>query len=315
METSKPATMITAIITTHHQTGQLANVLCAITPQVDMVIVVDNAASNATQKLVESHGAIWLAHEVNNLGAAQNRGISQAHLLGAEYILLLDDDSLATEGMVAALHEAFTHPQHNNKPLAMATPALMHAGTHTLAKLRHFYSRWLVLRRPWQADETYSHNIADAIASGSLLRMEAYHACGAFREDFGIDYIDKEYCLRLWMHHYGICAVRSATLLHQLGNGRHHQTIAGNVFVSHHNACRRYHISRNRILVWRSYWRHMPGYILHDACAFIYDLLRIVCFEKEKTSKLRAIWLGVVAGMSRPHTPQRCIEIYSELPG
>src|SRR4030095_5315976 len=55
------------------------------------------------------------------------------------------------------------------------------------------------------------------ITSGTLLSLNAYDAIGRFRDDFFIDGIDHEYCLRARAKRYRILLMLAPLLVHSIG--------------------------------------------------------------------------------------------------
>ena len=69
---------------------------------------------------------------------------------------------------------------------------------------------------------TYTNQILEdvsiVITSGALYNLKAYPKIDPFRDDFFIDYVDIEYCLRAKQNGYNIVVNCNARLYHRLGN-------------------------------------------------------------------------------------------------
>lgn len=131
--------------------------------------------------------------------------------------------------------------------------------------------------------------------SGSVYPLRLFDEIGCFKENYFIDAIDTEFCIRA--QQYGIPTVRvgNALLQHSLGN-----PIKRFGFVSsNYSPFRTYHIVRNHVSMWREYGNKLP-YELRKMILMIYIVVRgvkILAFEREKWPKLRAIGRGVVHGL------------------
>jgi rhamnopyranosyl-N-acetylglucosaminyl-diphospho-decaprenol beta-1,3/1,4-galactofuranosyltransferase len=100
---------VCAVVVTRNRRELLRRCLSALQAQrraPDGVLVVDNASSDGTAEMVASEfPAAELLRLDANLGGAGgfHRGMARAHAQGYEWLWLLDDDTLATEGALAAL--------------------------------------------------------------------------------------------------------------------------------------------------------------------------------------------------------------------
>ncbi len=145
----------------------------------------------------------------------------------------------------------------------------------------------------------YMDGVLAVIASGSLLRAAMVRDIGMMREDFFIDYIDSEYCLRARRKGWNVVVARRAVLHHALGEKKRHTRLNMTVVTSNHSAARRYTIYRNRIWVWRMYYSDAFPYVLFDMIAVTFDMWRIALLEQERFRKLRAVLRGVYDGFWR----------------
>ncbi|QXL85885.1 glycosyltransferase family 2 protein [Comamonas sp. NLF-1-9] len=217
-------------------------------PQVDAIVWVDNASPPALRSLrnrwpPERLHAIWLAENVG-VGAAQNRGIEHALATGASHVLLMDDDSLPAPDMVSQLHRALAaHPR-------AGAAGARHLDTRR-ERERTPFSKVIGTRLQWLpcSDETRVWETDHLIASGCLIPAVVLQKVGAMREDFFIDWVDTEWCLRArragWLL-YGVCAAR---LEHRLGDQ------LARVFgreIPRHAPWRHYYQSRNFVLLLRA---------------------------------------------------------------
>jgi rhamnosyltransferase len=131
-------------------------------------------------------------------------------------------------------------------------------------------------------------DVMTPMTSGCLLNLAAYRSVGPFRDDFFIDFVDNEYCLRLRRAGFSVVRANQARLDHNVGDTRKF----GPFIATNHSPLRRYYKTRNRFLVFREYVRDFPGHCLFDLVRLMKEIASIILFEGEKLDKLRMMWRG-----------------------
>lgn len=130
------------------------------------------------------------------------------------------------------------------------------------------------------------------IASGSLIPVARFDEVGLMDESYGIDYVDKEFCLRLVSRGYIISVVSDAVLRHQIGHCSDHDMLGIRITATNHPPRRRYTIYRNRLRTCGRYGLCVPAFLLYECGGIFYDLTRIALFEQDKMAKLKAVLAG-----------------------
>ena len=103
---------VCAVVVTHNRKEMLRRCLVAVTDQrrrPERVLVVDNASTDGTRELLklEFPAVDVLSLPVNEGGAGGfHEGIKRAHASGAEWLWLMDDDTIPTPDALAELLEA-----------------------------------------------------------------------------------------------------------------------------------------------------------------------------------------------------------------
>jgi rhamnosyltransferase len=134
------------------------------------------------------------------------------------------------------------------------------------------------------------------ITAGALNATGSWTAIGGFREDFFIDYVDVEYCLRARRSGYAVLISCRPTIEHEIGRPRLVKTPFRSFTPSNHDPVRRYYMTRNRIRVWRQYWRREGSYVAYDMRAAARELVKIMLFETRRVAKVRAVVRGTIDG-------------------
>ncbi len=205
-----------------------------------------------------------------NVGIARalNIGAERAVAAGFDALLTMDQDSRAEADLVARLLEC--REAVEGRPGIVAPFHLTRA-----------------VRRP--PPETTFTEVMTPMTSGCLLELTAWQGVGPFRDDFFIDFVDNEYCLRLRRAGYLVIRANRALLEHAVGDITRH----GPLIATNHSPLRRYYKSRNRLVVFREYLFTFPGHSLIDQVRIAKEIASILLFEDEKGAKLRMMWRGV----------------------
>jgi rhamnosyltransferase len=117
------------------------------------------------------------------------------------------------------------------------------------------------------------------ISSGTAISLEAYRELGQFREDFFIDHVDAEYCMRAQAHGVPVCVNADVSLPHELGKPPAPQHWP-QVDIFDQSALRHYYAAM--LLINLITLKHVAFVLLH---------------AKEKRRKLQAILCGVTDGL------------------
>jgi len=268
--------------------------------EVDLIILVENGSDEYIQSkikdsITDKKIEILIHNKNQGLGFAQNTGIRHGLTKGVEYFLFLDDDSILTKGSTKQL----TLELKSNPNLGIASCNIIHKDSNKIQKY-WIRTKFFYKRIGFSKKEEKFHNVNTVISSGSMIPRRVIEQCGLFREDYFIDYIDIEYCLRIRLNGYTITVIRNAELIHRLGNTKSIQF--GRLLEIHptfHNPSRRFYMIRNRIWTWRIYIFTFPGWFLIDFSNLILDNMRVLLFENNKFKNLIQIFKGLKEGFSK----------------
>jgi rhamnosyltransferase len=232
---------------------RLAEQVRALRGEVGEIVIVDNGSETAVARLPQLAGLpIRVLPLAENTGVAHgfNAGVAVARERGAEYVLLLDDDSVPTPGMVEELIAACRGRSHEDGAPAVAAvgPRVQDSrDPHDYPFIRLGWTHNRHVRCGTTPGEVVACDFL--ISSGSLVPMEAFTTVGEFDEGLFIDSVDLEWCCRArsrGLALYGVCAAR---LDHRLGDRR--QAVLNIVELVVHSPERVYYMTRNRFLLYR----------------------------------------------------------------
>ena len=150
---------------------------------------------------------------------------------------------------------------------------------------------------------------AVVITSGSLLSLQAYQRVGGFRDDFFIDAVDEEYCLRCSAGGFTNFFVFKPLMVHSIGSMKEHFLFgcrALKFVLHHHPSWRMYYFVRNNLILYGTYLFRRPSWVVPAAWKRCIQVALILLFEEDRLTKLRyALWGGLdsVTGMRHRRIP------------
>jgi rhamnosyltransferase len=214
--------------------------------------------------------------------------------MGFEWVVTLDQDSRPEPGFAAALWAT-----HLAMPrAAVIGPRIKEEGfpAEQYRWLRR-HPRWrgCFVRVPCRGKDL--GNVTMLVTSGSMIEVAAWQALGGFDEGLFIDYIDTDYCLRVIRAGREVAVAAGALLQHRLGARQSARLLGRDFRPTHHAAFRQYYIARNRIALWRRHAIAVPHWAAFDLCYGLYNLFRVMAFERQRFRKLGAILRGTWDGL------------------
>jgi len=159
---------------------------------------------------------------VELIESSQNRGIGEglnalvarAKNLGARRLLLLDQDSTPSPGLLTALDTGLTSLNAAGENAAAVGPRLVSPQDASVEfQAPRYRSMPGIKPRDGFSPVRY------LITSGTLLDLAAFDAVGHFRADYVMDAIDVEWCFRAWSKGFSIWVVEGADMMHRVGHG------------------------------------------------------------------------------------------------
>lgn len=288
-----------AVVVTYHPDEAIAGNVRVLTAQVAAVFIIDNASNPAArERLVglaaELPGVTLILNDENlGIAAALNQGLARADAAGFVWALLLDQDSKLLPALMGSLRAAYgTFP--NPQRLGIIGTRFQLDGV--LADQLPPGLRAPAADPPELGAPLFVEKVT-VITSGSLLSLLAARQTGVMREDFFIDGVDHEYCLRLRRHGYAVIEAVTPGLIHPLGAPTVRPVLGRRVFVSNHPPLRRYYIARNRLLLARAYFLSEFRWIANSLLGLAKEMLIVSLAEQERGRKLAATAMGLLHGV------------------
>lgn len=241
---------VTGIIVSYNpDLDALRHLAAVVAPQLDHLLVVDNGSSADTGSCLDMPAEVIKLDDNYGIARAQNIGIQMAREKGSTYVLLLDQDSIPAENMVAVLLTALKTKEAEGVKVAGVGPRYTDSRNQDAAPFVTLEG--LRLTRQACASPTAIIDVDFLIASGCLIPLATIDAVGDMTEDMFIDYVDIEWGLRAQGQGYRSFGVCAALMEHALGDI---SISFGGRRVPVHSPLRHYYHIRNAIWLCRRPW-------------------------------------------------------------
>ncbi len=284
---------VCAVVVTYFPDHQVEELLGNILSQVKILVVVDNTPGGgrlgAFGLLAEGEGRIRIVENLANLGvaAALNLGLEQAVQSGCRWLLTLDQDTRCYPQLVETLLRV--GESCDPRPVVIGG--------------NYFDSQSQRMKVPVDGEAECLEQ-KTVITSGCLVDVDLAMAVGGFREDYFIDQVDHEFCLRMRAHGHRVAISRKPVMDHSVGDpGGAWVPLLGTL--PNHPPLRKYYIARNTVVTVAKYWRREPDWCLRRMVRLVLGLFLMATLEKQRIAKIRAFVAGFLDGVRRRMGPCR----------
>jgi rhamnosyltransferase len=294
------ASQVCAVIVTFNPDGpQFQELFDALRPQVERIVIVDNASKEATREMLARcrafPGVELVELEANRgIAVAHNVGIRHAQRTGAVYVMLLDHDSTPAVDMVARLVEAHRTLSRSGAAVAAVGPLSIDRRTGKRASFvrRHgiFFERITC-----NGDEACLE-VDFLISSGTLIALGTFERVGFMQERLFIDHVDTDWCFRAQALGLRMFAICGAHLFHSLGDDIRRAWFLRWRDVHVHSTLRDYYMFRNTVLMLRSTPMPLPWRLrlTNRLVMFVVFSLAFLPSRGERISRMMSgLWDGL----------------------
>jgi rhamnosyltransferase len=200
--------LVCAVMVTYNpDLGEMRHNLAVLLRQADAVVV-DNSTVPAIAAAIRTMKMPGLAVVSNggNLGVAtaQNQGLAQVFAKGYKFALLMDQDSVAPDGMVEALVDIAARLKEENAQVACVGPVAISPRGNPVNRL------------PTAGEACV--RVDQTLSSGMLIPNEAYQRTGGMEDGLFIDLVDYEWCWRAASKGLGTYIAKEVVMPHRLGD-------------------------------------------------------------------------------------------------
>jgi rhamnosyltransferase len=260
-------------------------------PQVSEIIIVDDGDSEENVirlfRWFNRFSKITVWHQTSNSGiaAALNAGVKIAQEKGYKWVLTLDDDSIPDNDMVERLFKYLDRIEGSQPVGIIGMKPANNSRTDSLPGRGNYSYPWLDKR--------------GIITSGSLFSLQTYVAVGSFREEFFIDSVDYDFCMRARAKGFRVIQVQEYGFKHSLGQNEKSKIGIFTINSASHSPSRLCFAFRNSTILAIEYFLRDPLYSCAVALSQFKTVMRIVFLQKNKGKKLIGIIRGYVAAILR----------------
>ncbi len=212
------------------------------------IIVVDNGSTDGTGEAVrERYPEAELVTLPENLGFAggNNRGIERALEGGAEFVCLLNNDTVADPGFLRELlRAAGKHPRSGilgSRVLYRSRPETVWSQGISVGRLTGRV-RAPHHNRPVTSVPNHPERVDGVSGAAMLLRTETLRETGLFDEDFYLCFEDLDLCLRAREKGWEVMTVPSSLVYHSVSSSMGGEYSSRSV----------YYATRNHFLLFRN---------------------------------------------------------------
>jgi rhamnosyltransferase len=286
--TSSPndSTAVSAVVVTYHPNATMLKNLRKVLTQVQGLVVVDNGSGAEEVKALRAASQTIGFHLIENeenvgLAEALNQGVRRVKSEGYPWVILFDQDSIITGGFVGQMFSAWeVHP--NRERVGSLHPKYVDPETGVESRVR----------RASDGGPVFS------LTSGALMPVWIFDKIGWFASEYFIDFVDFEYCLRIRAAGYLVADSRHAVLLHHVGHPKKIRFLGFSFRPTNHSPMRRYYMSRNRVAVYRKYFRLFPSWIFQSMNESLRETVKCFLGEQSRARKFRSFLLGTWDGLT-----------------
>lgn len=279
------------IISYNPNVKNLENLIKSLLAQKVSVILVDNAS---TPFLLNNSLVVEKITLSSNSGIAkaQNIGIRAAMLNNAEYIIFFDQDSSIENNFIKNIHDDYLFLK--NKGINVGA-----IGPRFIDERFNFYYKALDMQKNGLRKKIDVSNIKEPIhaavliSSGSFVEVEALNKIGLMRENYFIDYVDTEWCIRAESLGFENYISSKAVMKHAIGD----DVLQFKYFnVPVHSPFRRYYRVRNAYYLFRE--PHVPILLTFREIFFnfIHQTI-LVLYKNKKKDYIKSYLSGLKDGL------------------
>lgn len=283
---------IATIIVTYNPDRNFSERLARVIKQVGYIIIVDNHSVPSISDVfpeIELFQKLEIIENNQNMGiaVALNQGVQRAAELGFSWVLTLDQDTVIDVNMVDNLISIYKYCPFKTDIGIIGSNA------------RSKYSK-----RPaiyFKESKKDFIEVKTVMTSGSLMSVFAYKNTGPFCDDFFIEGVDLEYCLRLRRYGFKILLSCKPLMTHAAGEMEEYNFFGRTVLVANHPPWRYYYMIRNLIRVAHTYFWQEPQWVFLVLLNLFKTCVKIILFEDRRFNKIRYMCQGIKDTFLKPN--------------
>lgn len=280
-------TVTCAIIVTYNPDREFEQRISAVTGQFPRVFIVDNASGTEAQSMLQVVALdpkVQLVLNPENLGIAQalNQGLARALEDGFRWCVTLDQDTVVFNNMLDVLVSVYSD---------CGREKILIGGNYlNVNKQKNFIDCG-------DGDKSFRER-KTLITAGTLLPVREAVQMGGFRDDYFIDSVDHEFCLRARDNGFKVVISCKPVMSQYIGSKIEARTWLFRFASFNHSPARKYYIARNTLVTTREYCLREPAWAARQVWRLLSDFASILLFESEKYTKAKSFMRGILHGIA-----------------
>jgi len=278
-----------AVLTTFNPDEGLSVRIDRIIKQVNEVVIIDNHSNDLGLSILidmASKKGLHFIYNKANLGIASalNQGIRWAKEKNYRYVVMLDQDSVIDDDMVQKLYESYENLSRKERIAIVGSNYIDPISKRALLEVRF-------------RDKQPFIEVKTVITSGSFMSLSTFQEIGPFRDEFFVDFVDIEYCLRARAKGIKIMLLSKPVMQHSIGAVTTHRLLWRDTGSSNHSPIRRYYMARNHVVLAKEYLFTDPVWTVQSLYSRLKSIILMCLFENNKLLKMKYTALGIVDGL------------------
>ena len=274
---------IAAVIITFNPDDDSLDNIKQIKDQFDQVIIVSNSDSQKIQEycsISNPNNTILISNSKNvGLGKALNQGVKRAFSLGFTLCATFDQDTEIHLNFRDEMLKTYNY-FFDRVNIGIISPN---------------YSDGIFIKKAYESKNNF-FLINSSVQSGSIFIKKCFDSIGYFREDFFIECIDTEFCLRARSNGFKIISSNTNIMNHGAGEKIIKNLFGRQVVITNHSSDRLYLQYRNFMQTFREYCFKDAAWSFSSVLNMAKKYLLIIIFEKNRIDKSIKILKGSFKG-------------------
>lgn len=280
---------ICAVVVTYFPEGDLTARLLAVRAQVGRVVVVDNGTTGPAADILGAAESALDVEVIRNacnsgIAAALNQGVRWAQERDFSWVLTLDQDSIVFPDMVESQAQALQACGFSEKVAVIGSNF-----THAVDGR--------VFGEVGENSSLLFSEVEAVITSGSLVSLSVFEEIGDFREEFFLDCVDFDYCLRARSNGFRVIMTTRVLMEHPIGHVSRHRLAWVDAGTANYTPIRQYYMTRNTIILAKEYVFKAPLWVCRSLWVRTKSIILVCVFESGLLPKIRFLLLGVFDGI------------------
>ena len=254
------------------------------------VVIVDNTGSNIEggfQDFFLFHNVMLFCSKRNRgIAAAQNFGIKFSLRQNADIILFFDQDSFIDEAFLTSLLEPLKYDE-----VCVTSPSIVDLNSGFRYPFININALGLV-KKSYKVSKSLT-KVSIAISSGMAVKSSVFSQVGLFDEDYFIDYVDTDFCLKCRASSIDIYVSPEAVMQHPISD-----KMTDYKFMKgfQYEGVRIYYQIRNSFLFYRK--DYVPKiFAIREICSQIIHFVIIGILSRKPIFYYITIFLGIKDGI------------------